>query len=163
MFILWAIIIGLVIGALAKLLMPGPDPGGILVTMLLGIAGALLASFLGRALSWMVGRIGADGAVVSSSLRGPSEFATACCVRGLALASRQTADTAELGRSLRWLLDRQREDGAFPSSTLLRVPTPEARDVHELPSQTQTYVDADSIFTTATVLAALTASSPAPL
>ena len=47
---IWMLFIGLVIGALAKLVMPGRDPGGILVTMLLGIAGALLAGFLGRLL-----------------------------------------------------------------------------------------------------------------
>jgi uncharacterized membrane protein YeaQ/YmgE (transglycosylase-associated protein family) len=43
-------IIGLVAGALAKLIMPGRDPGGIIITMLLGIAGALVAGFLGRAM-----------------------------------------------------------------------------------------------------------------
>jgi uncharacterized membrane protein YeaQ/YmgE (transglycosylase-associated protein family) len=43
------IVFGLVVGVLAKLLMPGRDPGGIIVTMLLGIAGALLGGFLGRA------------------------------------------------------------------------------------------------------------------
>ena len=43
---------GLVIGALAKLVMPGRDPGGIIVTMLLGIAGAVLGGFVGRALGW---------------------------------------------------------------------------------------------------------------
>lgn len=52
MGILWTLIIGLVVGALAKLLMPGKDPGGIIVTMLIGVAGALLASFLGRSLGW---------------------------------------------------------------------------------------------------------------
>src|SRR5215831_17150259 len=52
MNILWAIVVGLVVGALAKLIMPGRDPGGVLVTILLGIAGAVLASFLGRALGW---------------------------------------------------------------------------------------------------------------
>ncbi len=49
---LWMCIIGLVAGVLAKLIMPGKDPGGIIVTMLLGIAGSLLAGFLGRALGW---------------------------------------------------------------------------------------------------------------
>lgn len=49
---LWMCIIGLIAGALAKLIMPGKDPGGILVTMALGIAGALIAGFLGRALGW---------------------------------------------------------------------------------------------------------------
>jgi uncharacterized membrane protein YeaQ/YmgE (transglycosylase-associated protein family) len=46
------ILFGLVVGAIAKLLMPGRDPGGFIVTMLLGIAGALLGGFLGRALGW---------------------------------------------------------------------------------------------------------------
>ena len=44
---LTTILIGLVVGALAKLLMPGKDPGGIIITILLGIAGALVAHFLG--------------------------------------------------------------------------------------------------------------------
>jgi uncharacterized membrane protein YeaQ/YmgE (transglycosylase-associated protein family) len=43
---------GLVIGVLAKLLMPGNDPGGFIVTVLLGIAGALVGGFLGRALGF---------------------------------------------------------------------------------------------------------------
>ncbi len=47
-----SLIIGLIVGAIAKALMPGKDPGGILVTMLLGIAGAMLASFLGHAMGW---------------------------------------------------------------------------------------------------------------
>ena len=47
---LWMCIIGLVAGAIAKLIMPGKDPGGIIVTILLGIAGSIVAGFLGRAL-----------------------------------------------------------------------------------------------------------------
>ena len=50
MSILWAIIIGLLIGVVAKFLMPGRDPGGFIVTALLGIVGALVATFLGQAL-----------------------------------------------------------------------------------------------------------------
>ena len=50
MGILGWILFGLVVGALAKLVMPGRDPGGIIVTILVGIAGALLGGFLGRAL-----------------------------------------------------------------------------------------------------------------
>lgn len=50
--IVWMCLIGLVVGALAKLIMPGKDPGGIIVTMLLGIAGSIVAGFLGRALGW---------------------------------------------------------------------------------------------------------------
>ncbi len=49
---LWTAIIGLVIGAIAKLIMPGKDPGGIIITMLLGIAGSFLAGWLGRAVGW---------------------------------------------------------------------------------------------------------------
>jgi uncharacterized membrane protein YeaQ/YmgE (transglycosylase-associated protein family) len=44
------VVFGLVVGALAKLVMPGRDPGGIVVTMLLGIVGAVLGGFLGRSL-----------------------------------------------------------------------------------------------------------------
>lgn len=47
--LLWTAIIGLVIGALAKFIMPGKDPGGIFITMLIGIAGAFLGTFIGRA------------------------------------------------------------------------------------------------------------------
>ena len=50
MHFLWTLIIGLVIGAVAKLLMPGKDPGGFIITILLGIAGSFIATFLGRAL-----------------------------------------------------------------------------------------------------------------
>ena len=50
--LLWTLIIGLVIGAIAKLLMPGKDPGGCIITMLLGIAGAFVAGYLGQALGW---------------------------------------------------------------------------------------------------------------
>jgi uncharacterized membrane protein YeaQ/YmgE (transglycosylase-associated protein family) len=45
-------IIGLIAGAVAKWIMPGKDPGGLLVTMLLGIAGSLVAGYLGRAIGW---------------------------------------------------------------------------------------------------------------
>jgi len=52
MGILFTLLIGLIAGALAKLFMPGRDPGGILITILLGIAGAFVAGFLGRAFGW---------------------------------------------------------------------------------------------------------------
>ncbi len=50
--ILWWIVIGLIAGGIAKLLMPGKDPGGCLITILLGIAGALLAGFIGKSIGW---------------------------------------------------------------------------------------------------------------
>jgi uncharacterized membrane protein YeaQ/YmgE (transglycosylase-associated protein family) len=48
--LLWTALIGLVVGALAKLIMPGKDPGGIFITMLIGLAGSFLGTFLGRAI-----------------------------------------------------------------------------------------------------------------
>lgn len=68
MGILGWILFGLIVGALAKLVMPGRDPGGIIVTMLLGIAGAVLGGFVGRAMGfygegepagWLMAFIGA--------------------------------------------------------------------------------------------------------
>ena len=52
MHFLWMLIIGLIVGAIAKFVMPGKDPGGIIVTMLIGIAGSFIAGFLGRSLGW---------------------------------------------------------------------------------------------------------------
>jgi uncharacterized membrane protein YeaQ/YmgE (transglycosylase-associated protein family) len=49
---LWVILIGLIVGAVAKLLMPGKDPGGFIVTALLGIAGSVIATWLGRVIGW---------------------------------------------------------------------------------------------------------------
>ena len=50
--IIWTLVIGLVVGAIAKLLMPGKDPGGCIVTILLGIAGSVAAYLLGSAVGW---------------------------------------------------------------------------------------------------------------
>ena len=49
MHILWTLIVGLVVGALAKLFLPGKDPGGFIVTALLGVGGAFLAGYVGAA------------------------------------------------------------------------------------------------------------------
>jgi uncharacterized membrane protein YeaQ/YmgE (transglycosylase-associated protein family) len=50
--LIWTLVIGLLIGAVAKLLVPGRDPGGCIITMLIGIAGSFVASYLGQALHW---------------------------------------------------------------------------------------------------------------
>lgn len=50
--LLWEAIIGLIVGAFAKLLMPGKDPGGIWITMALGIAGSIVATYLGQLIGW---------------------------------------------------------------------------------------------------------------
>lgn len=52
MHFLWAIIIGFLAGAIAKFLMPGKDPGGLIITTLLGIAGSVLATAIGQAAGW---------------------------------------------------------------------------------------------------------------
>ena len=68
MSIIWTLVIGLVAGALAKLLMPGRDPGGFIITMLLGVAGAFIATWLGQAIGWYQAGEGAGfiGAVVGA-------------------------------------------------------------------------------------------------
>ncbi|HMS64929.1 MAG TPA: GlsB/YeaQ/YmgE family stress response membrane protein [Ignavibacteria bacterium] len=50
--LIWTAIIGVIVGGIAKLFMPGKDVGGFFVTMLIGIAGSFLASFLGSAVGW---------------------------------------------------------------------------------------------------------------
>ncbi|MEP6540179.1 MAG: GlsB/YeaQ/YmgE family stress response membrane protein [Bryobacteraceae bacterium] len=52
MHLLWTLLIGLIVGAVAKLLTPGRDPGGFFITICIGIVGSLIATFLGRALGW---------------------------------------------------------------------------------------------------------------
>jgi uncharacterized membrane protein YeaQ/YmgE (transglycosylase-associated protein family) len=55
MHIIWACIVGLIVGAIARLLMPGREPGGWFITMLLGLGGSLLATWIGRALGFYQG------------------------------------------------------------------------------------------------------------
>jgi uncharacterized membrane protein YeaQ/YmgE (transglycosylase-associated protein family) len=52
MDILWTIVIGFVIGFIAKLLTPGRDPSGFIITVLLGIAGSFVATYVGQQLGW---------------------------------------------------------------------------------------------------------------
>ncbi len=52
MGVLWTLLIGLVIGALAKLVMPGKDPGGMIITIALGIIGSWVGTYLGRLLGF---------------------------------------------------------------------------------------------------------------
>ena len=68
MSIIWTLIIGLLAGIVAKLLTPGRDPGGFIITMLLGVAGAFLATWLGQAVGWYEAGEGAGfiGAVVGA-------------------------------------------------------------------------------------------------
>jgi len=66
MAIVTMLLVGLVVGALAKLIMPGRDPGGIVVTMALGAAGALAAGLIGHELGWYAS--GQSGGIVTSVL-----------------------------------------------------------------------------------------------
>ena len=66
MYIIATLLIGLVVGALAKLIMPGRDPGGVIITILLGIAGSFIAGMLGHALGWY--RIGEGPGWIASIL-----------------------------------------------------------------------------------------------
>lgn len=50
--LLWECIIGLIVGAVAKFLMPGKYPGGIWITMALGILGSIVATYLGQVIGW---------------------------------------------------------------------------------------------------------------
>jgi len=60
------IVIGLIVGALAKLFTPGRDPGGIIATILLGIGGSVLAGFIGHAIGWY--RPGQGAGIIASIL-----------------------------------------------------------------------------------------------
>jgi uncharacterized membrane protein YeaQ/YmgE (transglycosylase-associated protein family) len=66
MHILITLIVGLIVGALAKLVMPGKDPGGIVITALLGVAGAFIAGALGHSLGWY--EIGEGPGLIASIL-----------------------------------------------------------------------------------------------
>ena len=68
MEIVWMLIIGLVAGALAKLIMPGRQGGGMLVTMLLGVAGAVAVGLIGRALGWYDSSHGEGPGLIASTL-----------------------------------------------------------------------------------------------
>jgi len=66
MGLIWMCLIGLLVGALAKWIMPGRDPGGWFVTMVVGIAGAVIAGFLGRVVGWY--RPGEGAGLIASVL-----------------------------------------------------------------------------------------------
>lgn len=67
---LWTLLVGLVVGALAKLFMPGKDPGGIIITILLGIGGSMGASYLGQTIGiYRAGeKAGFIGAIIGAML-----------------------------------------------------------------------------------------------
>jgi uncharacterized membrane protein YeaQ/YmgE (transglycosylase-associated protein family) len=66
MSILWTIIIGLIAGALARLIVPGTEPGGFIISIILGIVGALVATYLGKAMGWY--RPGESAGLIGATL-----------------------------------------------------------------------------------------------
>lgn len=65
MHIIAMLLVGLIVGAIAKLLMPGKDPGGFIVTMLLGVAGSFVAGAVGRAFGWYHRGVNGPGIIAS--------------------------------------------------------------------------------------------------
>ena len=66
MSFIWMLIVGLIAGALAKLVMPGKQGGGIIVTMLLGVVGSFVAGAIGRAVGWYHGPDQGPGIIAST-------------------------------------------------------------------------------------------------
>jgi hypothetical protein len=108
------------------------------------------------AIEWATERISPSGAVYSHQYANNSAFATALCVRTLALSKEQHQIQTSLHKAVNWLLDTQKLDGSWESSALLRLPkSPDIIDPDNHPSQA--FPDDRRLFTTATVLAALSA------
>ncbi|MBD2773971.1 prenyltransferase/squalene oxidase repeat-containing protein [Iningainema tapete] len=108
------------------------------------------------AIEWAADRISPSGAVYSRQYAGDSAFATAWCVRTLALAQEQHRTLTQLHKAVNWLLDNQKVDGSWHSSALLRLP--ESADILDPDNHPSHPVPDDRrVFTTATVLAALSA------
>jgi hypothetical protein len=110
------------------------------------------------AIRWAAGRIGPNGAVYSAAHGGDSAFATALCVRILALAEDPAAVQEALSRAMAWLLEHQRTHGAWPQSARMRSPRPHVSDPYEPGAPCLTCLDEAGICTTATVLPALVAA-----
>jgi hypothetical protein len=117
---------------------------------------------LARGVAWCAGRISADGAVSSRAHGGFSPFATALALQAIRAGARDDDRDAAAAavRAEQWLCSQQLADGSWTPSARLRVPAPAACDPFELPELTLTYVDDDGLFTTATVLAALSCAGP---
>jgi len=66
MHILWIMVIGFAVGFIARLLMPGRDPGGVIITIILGIAGSFVAAYVGQHLGWY--RVGQPAGFIGAVL-----------------------------------------------------------------------------------------------
>lgn len=114
------------------------------------------------AVAWCAGRIGPDGAVRAGADAAPSAFATALALYAMRAAGvDRTEDVAAAAgeRAERWLLDSQLEDGSWEPSACLRVAQPDVRDPGVSPELIMYYIPDRGVWTTATVLAALSAAA----
>jgi hypothetical protein len=110
------------------------------------------------AIRWAASRIGANGAVHSASSGSDSAFATACCLRILALGGPDLTHEEEQRAVVSWLLEQQEEDGSWPASALMRVPSPEVLNPAGKIGPDAICLDEAAIFTTALTVAALEAA-----
>jgi hypothetical protein len=115
---------------------------------------------VGAGIRWAAGRIGPNGAVYSAAHGGDSAFATALCVRILALAEDLSPVREALGRALTWLLEHQRTHGGWSPSARMRNPRPHVSDPYEPEAPFLACLDEAGVCTTATVLNALVAARP---
>jgi hypothetical protein len=108
-----------------------------------------------RAIGWAEKRMSAKGAVCSDAHGGPSAFATAWCLRILALADGRDRMRVSVRRAKNWLLENQKADGSWAAAAWLRVPPPHMTQSDLINDKAMVVVDDRRVFTTATVLAAL--------
>ena len=66
MGVIWTIIIGLIVGIIAKFLMPGRDPGGFIITAIIGVVGSIIATYVGRAMGFY--QVGEPAGFIASIL-----------------------------------------------------------------------------------------------
>lgn len=112
-----------------------------------------------KARQWAAGRVDRSGAVWSRALGASSAFCTALCIEIMLRTDRlqgaSSSSTDAVGMALRWLLEAQSHDGSWPASALMRMPPTDAVDGDEQPAATTVSVDDRRVFTTATVVRAL--------
>jgi squalene cyclase len=111
-----------------------------------------------RGVAWCASRIGADGAVHSRAHGDRSPFATALAAYAIRVGCGDGDAGRAAERAERWLLSNQLDDGMWEPSARMQVPLPEIRLPPQGPDQIERYVRDAGVFTTATVLAALSAS-----
>jgi hypothetical protein len=114
------------------------------------------------AVEWCALQVGSDGAVASTIDGAPSPFATALALYALRIGGETEDARRAAERAQRWLLQQQAEDGSWEASARLRVPAPFVRRPWEPDQPMLQYIPDCGVWTTATVLVALSAGSRCP-